>query len=286
MAKKEEGLRFNEGKDRFDLTHPLAIRGLVKVLTLGATKYAPRNWEKGMAWSKVIASLKRHLQEIEEGKDFDIETGLKHIDHLQCNAHFLSAYYTIAPQFDDRAHLTAQTKKIGLDIDDVICSWVEEWAKAQGVPTPTCWNFDWDLPAKFKAMRETTTLAGNKTKPNSNNVNDLDLFYLGLPVKEKPENIPFIPECYITHRPVPREITESWLSNNGFPLKPVFQVNSREEKLQVALDMKLDIFVDDNFDTYMMMNRGGICAYLYDALHNQRHDVGYRRIKSLKELPW
>jgi hypothetical protein len=276
--KKEEGLRFNEGKDRFDLVHPAAMRGLVKVLTLGSNKYEPRNWEKGMMWSKVVASLKRHLQEFEEGKDFDSETGLKHIDHLACNAHFLSAYYSIAPQFDDRPHLTTQTKKIGLDIDDVICSWVTEWAKLQGIPTPTCWNFDWQLQEKFLDISSRTQTLGG--------LNDLEEFYLGLPVKEDPCEIPFIPECYITHRPVCKELTELWLEKNGFPLKPVFQVNSRAEKLEVAKTMELDIFVDDNYDTYMMMNRGGICCYLYDALHNRRHDVGYRRIKSLKELPW
>ena len=63
---KEEGLRFNEGKLRYDLVNPQAHEGMVDILTFGATKYASRNWERGMAWSKVISSLKRHLAAIEK----------------------------------------------------------------------------------------------------------------------------------------------------------------------------------------------------------------------------
>ena len=98
----ETAKRYNEGKLRFDLIHPYANEQMVRVLTKGAEKYAPRNWEKGMLWSDVIASLKRHLHAIESGEDVDEETGELHIAHLACNAHFLTAYYKIYPQGDDR----------------------------------------------------------------------------------------------------------------------------------------------------------------------------------------
>ena len=47
--KKEigEGLRFNKGKDRYDLVEPWSHEQMVKVLTLGAKKYEERNWQKG-----------------------------------------------------------------------------------------------------------------------------------------------------------------------------------------------------------------------------------------------
>lgn len=79
--KEHLGYRLNEGKLRFDLVHPYAHEQMVRVLTKGAEKYAPRNWERGMAWSNVIASLKRHLQAIESGEDFDTETGELHAAH-------------------------------------------------------------------------------------------------------------------------------------------------------------------------------------------------------------
>lgn len=102
MSPEEEGLRFNKGKLRYDLVHPYAHEGLVKVLTFGSSKYEDRNWEKGMSWSSVIASMKRHIAEFEKGNDYDEESGLLHIDHIQCNAHFLSAYAKEYRQGDDR----------------------------------------------------------------------------------------------------------------------------------------------------------------------------------------
>lgn len=285
MAKQlGTGIRHNEGKLRYDLVNPIAHEGMVKVLTKGALKYEDHNWENGMPWSKIIASLKRHLAAIEMGEDYDhypetcdkckagdciIHTGELHADLMQCNAHFLSTYYRLYPQGDDRFLRLRPQPKIGLDIDDVICVWVDEWCKKHDMPLPSAWNFQWNLAQEFERLK------GSK---------ELDEFYLNLPVKVKPEDIPFVPECYITHRPVSKQITEEWLRRNGFPLKPVFQVSKREEKLQIAKDMKLDIFVDDNFDTFNMMNQNGICCFLLDVLHNRRHNVGYRRIKSLKEL--
>jgi hypothetical protein len=126
--KKGGGLRFNEGKLRYDLEHPLARRDLVKVLTYGANKYTlynedgsikekgDRNWEKGMNWTTVIASAKRHLDALERGEDYDFDpecegcksgfcqthSGQLHVSLLQTNAHFLNAYYYIYPQGDDR----------------------------------------------------------------------------------------------------------------------------------------------------------------------------------------
>jgi uncharacterized HAD superfamily protein len=57
------------------------------------------------------------------------------------------------------------------------------------------------------------------------------------------------------------------------------------DKIEVAKEMKLDIFVDDKFETFVAMNNAGILCYLFDAPHNRKHDVGFKRIKSLKDIP-
>jgi hypothetical protein len=75
-----------------ELIPPEPTRGLAEVLTFGANKYADRNWEKGMDWSRCLGSLKRHLQCWEEGQQTDAETGISHLDHIICNAYFLSTY--------------------------------------------------------------------------------------------------------------------------------------------------------------------------------------------------
>lgn len=259
-----KGLRFNEGKLRYDLVHPLAHEGMVKVLTAGANKYAERNWEKGMAWGTVLASLKRHIAAFEKGEDYDPETGLLHIDHAACNAHFLSAYYKIYPQGDNRQHSYNNPFKIGLDIDEVIADWVGSWTERHGLTPPEFWNFDINFQNKMEEVKK-----------------DKD-FWMNIKPLINPKDLNFEPHCYITSRPIPTEWTEEWLSVNGFPTVPVYTVGVGESKVEIAKKSGIDIFVDDRFDNFVELNRAGICTYLMDALHNRRYDVGYKRINDLK----
>ena len=266
---KEAGLRFNEGKIRMDLLRPEGTDGIAKILTLGSKKYAPRNWEKGMPWTSVIASLKRHLALFEKGIDFDEESQQLHIDHIACNVHFLQAYYKIAPQWDDRPHSYLSEKRIGLDIDDVLADWVPAFCRAAGVPEQTSWYFG------FKEHLKRMEAGGF----------DYTEFMRNLPVKTRPEDIPFEPTCYITSRDLTDvSVAEEWIAKNGFPQVPVIQVVKSDEKIQVAKDMELDIFVDDKFETFVKMNKAGILCYLFDTEHNRHKNVGFKRIKSLTEL--
>lgn len=268
---KGEGLRYNEGKLRYDLINPSAIEGLARVFSFGAKKYSERNWEKGMAWSKVIASLKRHLAAIEKGEDYDIESGELHANHLQWNAHVLSAYYSIYPQGDDRPHQYLAHPKIGLDIDEVLCKWSEAWCKRWNIGQQTAWVFDRHILDRFESMRST---------------GELDVFYSELEVLIKPEDIPFEPHVYVTARPVNSTITEAWLDKNGFPHKPVITVKCGTSKVDAIKESGCEIFVDDRFENFVELNNAGICTYLLTAPHNQRYNVGHKRINSLKDLPW
>ena len=89
----EKALRFNQGKPRLSLVSFLAMTGLARVLEFGAIKYAPWNWTKGMPVDQVLDCLLRHTAAIQRGEELDPESGLPHIDHLQCNAMFLSHFY-------------------------------------------------------------------------------------------------------------------------------------------------------------------------------------------------
>ncbi len=97
MANKDvelatEGVRFDEGKLRFDLLPPDGITELARVYTVGAAKYADRNWEKGMAWSRVLGSLFRHTFKFMMGETHDQETGCHHMAMAAWNALALCVY--------------------------------------------------------------------------------------------------------------------------------------------------------------------------------------------------
>lgn len=100
--KVDEGLRYNDGKPRFDLLPPEAMTALAAHYALGAKKYADRNWEKGMAWGKCFASMQRHAWAWAEGEDHDPETGSPHMIAVAWNAIALFIYALRGIGTDDR----------------------------------------------------------------------------------------------------------------------------------------------------------------------------------------
>ena len=96
------GIRYNQGKLRYDLVPVFAQEQYVKVLTYGASKYSQDNWRKGLSWMSCVASLERHLASFKSGEDIDPESGLPHMAHVMCNAAFLSEFAKTHPELDDR----------------------------------------------------------------------------------------------------------------------------------------------------------------------------------------
>jgi hypothetical protein len=62
------------GKGRYDLISPFALKRIAIHYENGAKKYADRNWERGMPFSRCIDSAKRHLDQYVMGE--------KNEDHL------------------------------------------------------------------------------------------------------------------------------------------------------------------------------------------------------------
>ncbi len=102
VATATEGVRFDTGKIRYDLLPADSIEELAKVYTKGAAKYADRNWEKGMAWHRVFASLMRHAWKFWRGEAIDEETGCHHMAMVAWNALALCSYDLRKVGTDDR----------------------------------------------------------------------------------------------------------------------------------------------------------------------------------------
>lgn len=97
-----QGLRYNDGKPRFDLMPPEALKALAEHYGRGAEKYAARNWERGMDWCKCFASLERHAWAWMGGEDLDPENGSHHMIAVAWNAIALFTYAMRHIGTDDR----------------------------------------------------------------------------------------------------------------------------------------------------------------------------------------
>lgn len=87
------GQKDDKEKNRLDLIEPEFIEGVGKVLTFGANKYEPNNWQKVEdAKDRYYAAALRHLIAWRRGEKTDLESGISHLYHVACNIMFLQHF--------------------------------------------------------------------------------------------------------------------------------------------------------------------------------------------------
>ena len=96
------GRKDDDNKLPWHLLPPDALEEILRVLQFGAVKYEPRNWEKGMAYSRLFSALMRHCWAWFRGERLDPETKLHHLAHAACCVLFLLTYELRSIGKDDR----------------------------------------------------------------------------------------------------------------------------------------------------------------------------------------
>jgi len=102
QLKDEPALRYDAGKLRYDLIPADALEALARVYTHGSHKYADRNWELGMSYSRCFGSLMRHSWAFWRGENDDPDSGLPHMAMAAWNCFALYCYSTRPAGTDDR----------------------------------------------------------------------------------------------------------------------------------------------------------------------------------------
>lgn len=89
-----KGVKDDSNKVRMELVPMSVVENIARVLTYGATKYSDNSWQNlDNFWNRYKGALLRHLAAIDKGELIDQESGISHIDHVLCNAVFLSWGY-------------------------------------------------------------------------------------------------------------------------------------------------------------------------------------------------
>jgi len=89
VTEESGGMKADGNKIRPELFPMETMLAISDVLTFGAEKYEDNNWKK-VDPERYKGALLRHLAAIDMGETIDPDSGLPHIDHVACNAVFLS----------------------------------------------------------------------------------------------------------------------------------------------------------------------------------------------------
>jgi hypothetical protein len=85
-----DGVKYDEGKPQFSLMKTDALLEMVAVLTYGAKKYSPDNWEKlENGRQRYFDAANRHMWQWFGGEERDQESGLHHLAHAMSSLMFL-----------------------------------------------------------------------------------------------------------------------------------------------------------------------------------------------------
>ena len=100
--KKLTAIKHDENKTPLDLLPPDVLKEIADVFGHGAKKYDKWNYLNGFTYSRVYASLRRHLNSWYNGEDIDKEFDKSHLAHAGCALMMLFALVLNDLGEDDR----------------------------------------------------------------------------------------------------------------------------------------------------------------------------------------
>lgn len=90
-------------KPQLHLIPPVALTEAAKALKHGADKYGPFNWRTAKVCSSTYYSaILRHMGALQDGEEFDVESGATHLGHIMANCAILLDAAKCGTLVDDR----------------------------------------------------------------------------------------------------------------------------------------------------------------------------------------
>lgn len=85
----------------YSLIPPEPLGEVARVFQIGAEKYEPRGWEKGLPWSDVFDRIGKHLGRWQRGEKYDLEDGQHNLASVAWAALVLMEFENTHPELDD-----------------------------------------------------------------------------------------------------------------------------------------------------------------------------------------
>jgi hypothetical protein len=106
-----EGKKFDGAKPDMSLIPVAAAVEEAGVWTFGKTKYGAHNWHNGIAYSRIIAAMERHLVLLKAGITFDYETARHHAASIRCGSGMIIQFdVEQRVDLDDRMKMSDEAK--------------------------------------------------------------------------------------------------------------------------------------------------------------------------------
>lgn len=108
----QKGVKYDKDKPDFSLLPEDALWKLAEHYTKGAKKYEARNWEKGIAYSRLYSASRRHMVAWFLGEEAD-EEGFAHLPAAIFGLLNILAFELrgMGPEFDDRPTIESDYKR-------------------------------------------------------------------------------------------------------------------------------------------------------------------------------
>ena len=96
------GVKNDKGKAPLHMIPEVSLIGMAEAFAYGAIKYERFNYRKGLSYTRLTDSLRRHTLAYLAGEDIDEDSGLHHTKLILANAAMLEWMRVKRPEMDDR----------------------------------------------------------------------------------------------------------------------------------------------------------------------------------------
>lgn len=97
-----EGKKDDQNKPPMELLSHPALVEISRAFGHGKVKYGAFNYRKGIAWTRIIGALYRHVGQFNSGENTDTESGVSHLAHAAACCIMLLDLIVGHPELDDR----------------------------------------------------------------------------------------------------------------------------------------------------------------------------------------